>query len=60
LDAVDSKLLLKQELYAFEMNYLKEVSLHDTIQIEKTISENNKIFTVSKEGKICFALELNF
>jgi acyl-ACP thioesterase len=60
LDAVDSKLLLKQELYAFEMNYLKEVSLHDTIQIEKTISENHKIFIVSKEGKICFALELNF
>jgi len=35
LDAVASKLLLKQELSAFEMNYLKEVSLNETVVIGK-------------------------
>ena len=54
LDYVNSELLLNQNLNAFEMNYLKEVSLHDSIIIGK----NENIFTISKDGKVCFALEL--
>jgi medium-chain acyl-[acyl-carrier-protein] hydrolase len=54
LDCVNPKLLLKQELKAFEMNYLKEVSLNETIEIAKR--ENT--LTINKEGKTCFALEL--
>lgn len=54
LDYVDSELLLKQDLNAFEMNYLKEVSLNDTIFIGK----NENVFTISKDGKVCFALEI--
>jgi acyl-ACP thioesterase len=54
LDCVDSKKLLKQELTAFEMNYLKEVSLNEII----TVGKNKNIFTVSKDGKVCFGLEL--
>ncbi|WP_395066098.1 acyl-[acyl-carrier-protein] thioesterase [Flavobacterium sp.] len=54
LDCVDFKILLKQELLAFEMNYLKEVSLNETV----TIGKNESIFTINKEGKVCFALEL--
>lgn len=54
LNCVNPKLLLKQELKAFEMNYLKEVSLNETIEIAK--KEN--IFTINKDGKTCFALEL--
>jgi medium-chain acyl-[acyl-carrier-protein] hydrolase len=54
LDSVDSKLLLKQKLSAFEMNYLKEVSLNETIAIGK----NENVLTVSKDGKVCFGLEL--
>ena len=54
LDYVNSELLLNQNLNAFEMNYLKEVSLNDTLIIGK----NETIFTISKDGKVCFALEL--
>lgn len=54
LDYVDFKKLLKQELVAFEMNYLKEVSLNEVV----TISKNKNVFTVSKLGKVCFGLEL--
>lgn len=54
LDYVDSKLIMKQDIQAFEMNYLKEVSLNETIEI----ANNKTIFTVSKDGKVCFGLEL--
>ena len=58
LDYVDYKVLLKQEIKAFEMNYLKEVALHELITINKNEADSNSIITVSKEDKICFALEL--
>jgi acyl-ACP thioesterase len=54
LDCVDSKKLLKQELTAFEMNYLKEVSLNEVI----TIGKNKNVFTVSTDEKVCFGLGL--
>ena len=59
LDYVEPKLLLNQRLESFEMNYLKEVSLADTIAIEKSSIENPMIFTVNSANKICFALQLN-
>lgn len=59
LDYVNPKLLLNQRLESFEMNYLKEVSLADTIAIEKSSIENPMIFTVNSANKICFALQLN-
>ena len=60
LDYVEPKLLLNQNLESFEMNYLKEVSLDETISIEKSNIENPSIFTVSSTGKTCFALQLNW
>ena len=59
LDYVEPKLLLNQRLESFEMNYLKEVSLEDTITIEKSSIENSMVFTVNANNKICFALQLN-
>ena len=60
LDYVEPKLLLNQGLKSFEMNYLKEVSLNETVSIEKNNSENPAIFTVSATNKTCFALQLNW
>ncbi|MCF6132084.1 acyl-[acyl-carrier-protein] thioesterase [Flavobacterium wongokense] len=60
LDYTEPKLLLNRALQSFEMNYLKEVSLDETVSIEKGSNQNPTIFTVSSEGKICFALQLNF
>ena len=54
LDCVDTDLLLKQNLKSFEMNYLKETSLNQTVEIEK----HENIYTIATEGKTCFALEL--
>lgn len=59
LDYAKPKLLLNQLVESFEMNYLKEVSLGDTVSIEESKSDNPMIFTVSSEAKICFALQLN-
>jgi acyl-ACP thioesterase len=60
LDYVEPKLLLNQKIESFEMNYLKEVSLEDTITIEKSHLEKPMVFTVNSNNKTCFALQLNF
>ena len=60
LDYVEPKLLLSQKLESFEMNYLKEVSLDESINIEKSTIGNPSIFTVNCDGKTCFALKLNW
>ena len=60
LDYVAIKSITNGLLKSFEMNYLKEVSLNDFIQIEKSTSENPMLFTISKNEKVCFALELDF
>lgn len=54
LDYVDSNIILKQELIAFEMNFLKEVALHEAVWIGK----NNNLFTINNDNKVCFGLEL--
>ena len=54
LDCVDYEIINKQQIQNFEMNYLKEVALGDEIFIEK----NETTFSVSKDGKISFALKL--
>lgn len=59
LDYIEPSLLLNQKLDSFEMNYLKEVSLNETIVIEKSASGNPMTFTVNSNDKTCFALQLN-
>lgn len=54
LDCTDYDLITNQKIESFEMNYLKEVALNDVISIEKT----DNTFSVSKDGKVCFALKL--
>jgi medium-chain acyl-[acyl-carrier-protein] hydrolase len=60
LDLVDEKLILKQEIKSFEMNFLKELSLGDQVIIHESISENETIFSITKEEKTSFALQLNW
>ena len=59
LDYYEPKLLLKQSIQSFEMNYLKEVSLNETVTIERSDVHNSTTFTVQSKEKICFALQLN-
>jgi acyl-ACP thioesterase len=60
LDQVNPKHLLGQELRSLEMNYVKEVSLNDTINIRQSNSATPSQFTVETDGKTCFVLQLNF
>ena len=58
LDCVDPNLILKNKIKAFEMNYLRELHWQDEISINASSTKNPMQFTVIKNGKICFALEL--
>jgi len=54
LDLVDSETILTQQIKAFEMNFMKELSLLDVIQVVR----KDDTFAIIKEDKACFALEL--
>lgn len=54
LNVIDSKLILRQKIKGFEMNFLKELNLND----EVVISNCDTTYTIAKDDKICFALDL--
>ena len=54
LDCLDSEVVLQQSIKSFEMNYLKEVSLSESI----TIAKKDSVFTIDSNGKTCFVLEI--
>ena len=59
LDFLDVKLILNQKIESFEMNFLKELSLKDKVTINENFNTNSMIFSISKDEKTCFALQLN-
>ncbi len=59
LDFVDENLILNQKIASFEMNFLKELSLKDSVQIHENFTSDSLIFTITKEYKNCFAMQLN-
>lgn len=59
LDFVDEKTILNQKIESFEMNFLKELSLSDNVTINENCNEDSIIFSIKKEEKTCFALQLN-
>jgi acyl-ACP thioesterase len=59
LDFVEEKLILNQKIKSFEMNFLKELSLKDQVVIHENLSDEAMIFSITKEDKTCFALQLN-
>jgi acyl-ACP thioesterase len=60
LDLVDLKLILGQKVKSFEMNFLKELSIEDQVVIHGNESNDATIFSITKENKTCFALQLNW
>lgn len=60
LDAVEPKPLLSKQLKSFDMNFLRELQLANTVQIVKGEQEKQTYFSINKDGKACFALELNW
>jgi medium-chain acyl-[acyl-carrier-protein] hydrolase len=59
LDCLDSKMLLHQKIKSFDLNYLKELSIDEFVEIRKEISGSNIIFSVFKDEKACFGLKLD-
>jgi len=60
LDLIDGKLILNQKVESFEMNFLKELSLKDEVIIHESLNETETIFSITKEDKTSFALQLNW
>ena len=60
LDFISSELILNQKIDSFEMNFMKELSLNDAVIIHENILDQKTIFSVTKEEKISFALEINW
>lgn len=60
LDLIDPKLILKHRIKSIDMNFMKELILNDFVSIEEISANNQHIYSISKENKACFALELEF
>lgn len=59
LDTLPPKLILKQQIKTLEMNFLRELNLNDTVAINHSEEENQNYYSVTKDGKVCFALILD-
>lgn len=59
LDFVDVKLILNQKIESFEMNFMKELSLKDKVILHENVNNKSTIFSITKDDKTCFALQLN-
>lgn len=60
LDLTDTTDVLQGKIQSFEMNFMKELNLNDKIQIYEYIDLCASIFNITKDGKSCFALQLNW
>jgi medium-chain acyl-[acyl-carrier-protein] hydrolase len=60
LDLVDENKIISQQVKSFEMNFLKELSLRDKVIIHECINDEDTVFSITKEDKTCFALQLNW
>lgn len=59
LDLMDPKIVLQQQIDSFEMNFIKELSLNDKVEIHENITDKETIFSITKQQKVCFALQVH-
>lgn len=59
IDLINEKTILNRDIKSFEMNFLKELSLKDKVVIHESSTENSTVFSITKEDKTSFALQLN-
>lgn len=60
LDCINPKLILKNKIQAFDMNFLRELHLNDEVEIKASKEEHPTLLTVTKNSKTCFALKLEY
>jgi hypothetical protein len=54
LDVANVEIVLSNSIKALNLNYLQELNYNDAIDIQ----HNENSFLITKEGKSCFALEI--
>ena len=60
LDLLDENSILEQKITSLEMNFLKELSLKDQVAIHEFQGKDKTTFSITKDDKSVFALELNY
>ena len=58
LDTLEPEIILNQKIKSFDINFLQEVNLLDIVQIYSGKKDTTIDFSISKNEKICYALEL--
>ena len=59
LDIADANTILSKNLKSIDMNFMKELMLEDAVSIEGIMTEKQSVYSILKDGKACFGLELN-
>ena len=59
LDLLDFEIIKNQKIESFEMNYLKELSIDDEVEISQKKNERLVTFSIYKNDKVNFALQIN-
>lgn len=60
LDCIQPKILLKKGIFAFDMNFLRELHWQNEVELISSMEENPTFISVLKNGKNCFALLLEY
>jgi len=60
LDTLNPEVILRQELKSIEMNFMRELGWNDAIEIRRSQESRPELFSVLKEGKNCFAMQLEW
>lgn len=60
LDTMPTDSILNRKLQSLEMNFLRELNWGDDIQVNAVAAEVPEFFTVTKNGKVCFAVQLDW
>lgn len=60
LDLVDYQMMLDQKIKSFDMNFTKELMLGDAVALLEYKIAENSVYSILKEEKSCFALEIDW
>ncbi|WP_348797290.1 acyl-[acyl-carrier-protein] thioesterase [Flavobacterium adhaerens] len=60
LDLVEETKIMSQQIESLEMNFLKELSLKDKVIIHECVNEKDVVFSITKDDKTCYALQVNW
>ena len=58
LDLVDTNLILNNKIISLEMNFLKELSMNDNVNIYKSTTNKSIYFNIIKDEKSVFLLQI--